>query len=113
VKPIHIELAEQADLIVIAPASADVIARLSLGLADDLLTSTVLASQAPLVIVPAMNDKMYEHPATQENIQRLKKRGADVVPPIVGDLICRDNAMGHMAENKTILGKVLSYFRRP
>ncbi len=112
VKPIHIELAKQADLIVIAPASADVIARLSLGLADDLLTCTVLASRAPLVIVPAMNDKMYEHPATQENIQRLKRRGADIIPPIVGDLICSDNAMGHVAENKTILEKVLSYFGR-
>src|SRR5688572_16314055 len=64
IKPVHIELAKAADLIVIAPASADIIARMSLGLADDVLSCTVLAAVSPVLVVPAMNDKMYENPAT-------------------------------------------------
>jgi len=73
-KPIHIALAQKSDLILIAPATADIIAKLSYGLADDVLSCTVLATEAPVVIVPAMNEKMYRNAATQENIARLKKR---------------------------------------
>ncbi len=101
-KPIHIELAKKSDVILIAPATADVIAKLSYGFAGDVLTCTVLATQAPVIIVPAMNDKMYSHPATQENIERLKKRGVIFVPPIEGHLVCSDQGMGHIADNATI-----------
>jgi phosphopantothenoylcysteine decarboxylase/phosphopantothenate--cysteine ligase len=105
-KPVHIELAKAADLIVIAPASADIIARISLGLADDVLSCTVLAATSPVIVVPAMNDKMYENPATQEHLGRLRKRGFTIVDPVVGDLVCSDNAMGHIASNDVILGHI-------
>ena len=106
VKPVHIELAKNSDLILIAPATADVIAKLAHGLADDVLTCTVLASRSPVVIVPAMNERMYENPFTQENIQRLQKAGMTFVPPIEGHLVCSDHGMGHLAENASILKAV-------
>ena len=107
-KPIHIELAKKSDLILIAPATADIIAKLSYGFADDVLSCTVLAAECPVVVVPAMNDKMYAHPATQENIERLKKRGVIFVPPIEGHLVCSDQGMGHIADNSKILKTVES-----
>jgi len=107
-KPIHIELAKQADVIAIAPASADVIARLSLGLADDILTCAVLATEAAIVIAPAMNGKMYSHPATREHVERLKGRGVVFVDPIVGELVCTGQAMGHIAEQSTIVAAILA-----
>ena len=106
-KPVHIELARAADCIVLSPASADLIARVSLGLADDLLSCTVLASGCPVVVVPAMNDKMYENAATQEHVGRLKKRGFDVIEPVEGRLVCTDFAMGHIASNEVILKRIL------
>ena len=105
-KPIHIELAKRSDLILIAPATADVIAKLSYGLADDVLTCAVLAFDGPVVVVPAMNEKMYAHEATQENISRLKKRGVVFVPPVEGHLVCSDQGMGHIASNAAILKAV-------
>ena len=102
-KPVHIELAKNADLILIAPASADILAKIAHGFAEDVLCCTVLASQAPLVIAPAMNEKMYFNRFTQENIERLKKHGAIFVPPIEGHLVCMDQGMGHLAENATIV----------
>ena len=106
VKPVHIELAKKSDLILIAPASADVIAKISHGLADDCLTCTVLASTAPLFIAPAMNEKMYENKFTQENIQRLKKNGAVFIDPVHGHLVCSDEGMGHIAPNESIVKAV-------
>lgn len=111
VKPVHIELAKQSDLILISPATADVIAKLSHGMADDVLTCTVLASTAPLVIAPAMNEKMYYHKFTQENLKRLKDNGATIVDPIQGHLVCSDQGMGHLAENKSILQAVETALR--
>lgn len=105
-KPIHIELAKKSDLILVAPASADMIAKLALGLADDVLSCTVLASEAPLVIAPAMNEKMFLKKITQENIEKLKKRGAVFVDPIQGHLVCMDQGMGHLAQNESILQAV-------
>ena len=101
-KPIHIELAKKSDLILIAPATADIIAKLSYGFADDVLSCTVLATEAPVIVVPAMNDKMYANAATQENIERLKKRGFIFVPPVEGHLVCSDHGMGHIADNAAI-----------
>lgn len=106
VKPVHIELAKRSDLILVAPASADAIAKLAYGFADDVLSCTALASEAPLVLVPAMNEKMYRHAATQENLKRLTGRGAVVVQPIEGHLVCSDRGFGHIAENATILKAV-------
>jgi phosphopantothenoylcysteine synthetase/decarboxylase len=106
IKPVHIELAKRSDLILVAPASADIIAKLAHGLADDVLACTVLASEAPLVIVPAMNEKMYFHKFTQENIEKLKINGAQIVPPIKGHLVCMDEGMGHIAGNKAIIQAV-------
>lgn len=106
VKPVHIELAKNSDLILIAPATADVIAKLAHGMADDVLTCTVLATGAPVVIVPAMNEKMYENLFTQENISRLKKAGMTIVPPVEGHLVCSDHGMGHLASNANILKAV-------
>lgn len=107
-KPIHIELAQKADLILVAPASADIIAKLAHGLADDVLACTVLASEASLVIVPAMNEKMYANKFTQENIKRLKENGAKIVPPVHGHLVCSGMGMGHIADNASILKVVRS-----
>ncbi len=106
IKPVHIELAKRSDLILISPATADVIAKLAHGFADDVLSCTILASTAPLVIAPAMNTKMYENKFTQENIKRLVSNGAVIVPPIHGHLVCSDEGVGHIAENKTILQTV-------
>ena len=106
VKPVHIELAKRSDLILVSPATADIIAKLSHGFADDVLSCTVLASEAPLVIVPAMNEKMFNHKFTQENIKRLQGNGAAIVSPIQGHLVCSDQGMGHIAENKSILKAV-------
>ena len=105
-KPIHIELAKKSDLILVAPASADIIAKLAHGLADDVLSCSVLASEAPLLVAPAMNEKMYFKKVTQENIEKLKKHGAIIVDPIRGHLVCMDRGMGHLAENKSILQAV-------
>ena len=110
-KPIHIELAKKSDLILVAPASADIIAKLACGLADDVLSCAVLASEAPLVIAPAMNEKMFYKKITQENIEKLKKRGAVFVEPIQGHLVCMDQGMGHLAETGTILQAVKNALR--
>jgi phosphopantothenoylcysteine synthetase/decarboxylase len=108
VKPVHIELAQESDVVLVAPASADILAKFSHGLADDVLSCTVLATEAPLVLVPAMNEKMYGNPFVQENLERLKKHGATVVPPIHGHMVCSGKGMGHIADNKTILEAVKS-----
>jgi len=82
----HVSLAERADVVVIAPATAHTIAKLALGLADDALTTTVLAAAAPLVVAPAMDAHMYDNPVTQENLDKLKRRGVTVVGPAKGRL---------------------------
>ena len=102
-KPEHIALSEFADTLVIAPATANTIAKLAHGIADNLLTATALACPAPLVIAPAMNDDMYDHPATRENIQTLKDRGAIFVDPEIGDLACGRDGRGRMAPPSKIL----------
>lgn len=98
----HIELARWADLIIIAPASANTIARLAHGQADDLLTTTVLASDAPLYLAPAMNSLMWRHLATQANIELLTSRGVKILGPAEGDQACGEQGMGRMLEAKQI-----------
>lgn len=92
----HIALADWAELLLIAPATAHTLARLRMGLADDLLGTTALACRAPLVIAPAMNSHMWDHPATQDNLACLIERGATVVGPLRGDLACGWTGMGKM-----------------
>ncbi len=109
----HIELAHRADLILVAPASANVIAKLAHGLADDMLTTTILASRAPKVIAPAMNTGMYENPATQENIAALQRYGMEVITPASGLLACNDVGIGKMPEPEDLLEFVLKYLACP
>ena len=97
-KPGHIELADRADLLLVAPASADSIARLANGFADDALGAVALATRAPLLIAPAMNGKMWEHPATRANTEMLKSRGAAFVGPAEGLLACGYEGTGRLAD---------------
>jgi phosphopantothenoylcysteine decarboxylase/phosphopantothenate--cysteine ligase len=99
----HIAVALRADLYLIAPATANFIAKAAHGIADDWLTTTLLATQAPLLIAPAMNTNMYQHPATQQNIATLKERGAVFVGPDSGRLACRTVGPGRLIDPMTIL----------
>ena len=103
----HIELAKQADLVLIAPATANTIGKLACGLADDLLSCIVLGTKAPILIVPAMNVEMYQNKIVQENCAKLKKHGVDFIDPIVGKLACGDFGAGHIADVDSIVKKVL------
>ena len=102
----HVALAESCDLIVVAPATADVIARIAQGRADDLLTTTVLASSSPKVIVPAMHPHMWLNPATQDNVTTLRARGFLVLEPDVGRLTGKDSGIGRFPETATILDAI-------
>ena len=93
----HIELARWADLLLIAPATADLIARLAAGRADDLLTTAALATPAPMLLAPAMNDKMWANPAVQANVQLLKSRGVEILEPGAGHLACGAVGAGRLA----------------
>jgi phosphopantothenoylcysteine decarboxylase/phosphopantothenate--cysteine ligase len=100
----HLELVANADVLLVAPASANTIAKLAQGLADNLLTSAALAARCPLVVAPAMNDAMYEHPATQANLARLRERGVRIVDPGVGALASKgEHGVGRLAEPVELL----------
>ena len=104
----HLAAADSADLIVIAPATADTIAKLAQGRADDLLTTTVLASDAPVLIVPAMHPNMWLNSATVQNIETLRSRGFSVLDPEVGRLSGRDFGVGRFPESSKIVSQVLN-----
>ena len=99
----HISLAKAADLILIAPATANVIAKLANGLADDMLTTTVLAARCKQLVAPAMNTAMLENPITQDNIATLKRYGFEIIPPASGLLACKDVGSGKLPEPETLL----------
>ena len=101
-KPEHISLAESADLVLVAPATANTIAKMRYGLADNLLTATLLATRAPVAIAPAMNTGMWESPVTQENIAALKARGVTVIDPVDGELACGVKGNGRMMDPERI-----------
>ncbi len=103
----HIALAEKADCVVIAPATANIIAKLSYGIADDMLTTTVLACTCPKILVPAMNTHMYENPVVQDNLERLRRYGWHILEPATGHLACGTSGKGKMPEPETILQHVL------
>ena len=102
----HVELAKRADLFMIAPATANVIARIAHGLADDMLTTTFLACQAPKLIVPAMNTRMYENPITQDNLRICRKYGMGIIEPAQGYLACGDVGAGKMPEPAELLDHI-------
>jgi phosphopantothenoylcysteine decarboxylase len=95
-QPAHISLADRADLVVVAPATAHLLAQLAHGLAPDLLTSLLLATPAPVIVAPAMNGKMWHHPATQDNVALLKKRGVEFIGPEEGLLACGYEGLGRL-----------------
>lgn len=108
----HIELAEAADILLVAPATADTLARLAHGMANDMLAAVALATTAPLVLVPAMEHHMYEHPATQANLRLLAERGATIVPPEIGHLASGMVGAGRFPETATILAHVRAVLGR-
>ena len=102
-QPGHISLAALADVVVVAPATANIIAKMAHGIADDILSSILLATRAPIVVAPAMNAGMYENAATQANLETLRSRGVNVVEPASGELACGTSGMGRLAELSDIL----------
>ncbi len=104
----HVALAKKADLIIVAPATANIIAKLAHGLADDMLTTTILASKAPKLIAPAMNTGMYENPVTQDNLALLRRYGMKIISPASGRLACGDIGAGKMEEPEVIFEHILS-----
>src|ERR1700688_202821 len=103
----HIAVAQRIDLLVVAPATANTIAKMAQGIATDFLTTLYLATTAPVVVAPAMNVNMWEHSATQANLEVLKKRGVTIVPPGAGYLACGMTGAGRLAENETIVAATL------
>lgn len=106
----HIDLSRQADLILIAPASADFLARIANGLADDLLATMVLARTCPLLVAPAMNLQMWENPATRRNVSRLAEDGVKIIGPASGEQACGEVGAGRMLEPEEIVEEVLAFF---
>ena len=109
----HISLAHRTDLVLIAPATANVCAKLAHGLADDMLTTTVLACSCPKLIAPAMNTGMFENPVTQDNLKQLQKYGWEVIAPASGRLACGDVGAGKLPEPETLLQHVLRRLALP
>ena len=106
----HIALAKLADLVLVAPATAHVLAKAAHGLADDMLSTTLLATRAPVFFAPAMNTNMYENVATQENLQTLRKRGCHIIEPDSGHLACGTSGKGRLPEPAAIVAEVVRYF---
>ncbi|MCR4707600.1 MAG: bifunctional phosphopantothenoylcysteine decarboxylase/phosphopantothenate--cysteine ligase CoaBC [Clostridiales bacterium] len=103
----HVALAKRADIFLIAPATANVLAKMAAGIADDMLTTTVLATEAPILVAPAMNTGMYKNAATQDNCVLLKKRGVHFVAPVSGHLACGDEGEGKLASPEAIAKEAL------
>jgi phosphopantothenoylcysteine decarboxylase/phosphopantothenate--cysteine ligase len=108
----HIASARGLDLFLVAPATADILARMAHGLADDFLSTFHLAVTAPILLAPAMNVWMWEHPATQANLELLRRRGARVIDPGVGELACGDEGIGRMAEPDLIVAEALRLLKK-
>ncbi len=103
----HVSLAREADLVIVAPATANILAKMAHGIADDILSTTLLATTAPVLVAPAMNDRMFRHPATQSNIRELRRRGVRVTGPASGSLACGEEGEGRMAEPEEIVEEAL------
>jgi len=109
----HVAVAEWAELVLVAPASADLLARVRAGRADDLLTATILATEAPVVLAPAMHTQMWLNPATRDNVSVLRGRGLTVIEPDSGPLTGKDSGVGRMPEPEQIVSRVLAVLRQP
>ena len=105
-KPEHIALADWPDLVLVAPATANTLAKMRYGLADNLVTATLLATRARIAVAPAMNTGMWESPVTQENIAELKRRGVTVIEPVDGELACGVKGNGRMMDPEKIFAAV-------
>jgi phosphopantothenoylcysteine decarboxylase/phosphopantothenate--cysteine ligase len=103
---LHVRLAREADAAVVAPATANILAKLALGIADDLLTSALLEFRGPMVVAPAMHSGMHDHPATQDNLRKLRERLVVVVGPVEGPLAAGDEGMGRMAEPEDVVASL-------
>lgn len=108
----HISLANWADVFVVAPATANILAKMANGIADDLLSTTLLAAQAPIIVCPAMNTGMYQNPITQENIAKLEAHGVTVMPPAVGYLACGVSGPGRLPEPQQIVEFIDDFFAK-
>jgi phosphopantothenoylcysteine decarboxylase/phosphopantothenate--cysteine ligase len=108
----HIRLSREADIVLVAPATADIMAKMAVGIADDLATTTLMATDKPVMIAPSMNVMMWTHPATQANLETLKARGVTVVGPGVGDLACGEVGDGRLAEVPDIIAALNRLFQK-
>ncbi len=108
----HIELSRQADLVLVAPATADILAKMAAGLADDLATTALLATDKPVLVAPAMNVRMWQHPATRDNLEALQRRGVTVIGPEEGDMACGEFGLGRMSEPEAIARAVEKFYHR-
>ncbi|MFH2138911.1 MAG: flavoprotein [Candidatus Omnitrophota bacterium] len=104
--PCHISLAERADLVVVVPATANIIAKLAAGICDDIITCVITATKAKTVICPAMNDNMYKHPATQANLKKIREFGYKIIEPVKGKLACGTYGIGHIAPVEAIISGI-------
>lgn len=109
----HIALAAKADLVIVAPATANIIAKMAYGIADDMLSTTLLACTCPVLVSPAMNTKMYEHPATQANLDVLRERGVKIIEPASGRLACGDEGKGKLPEPAFLVDCILTEIACP
>ena len=109
----HIALAKKADLVIVAPATANIIAKMAYGIADDMLSTTLLACTCPVLVSPAMNTKMYEHPATQANLAVLRQRGVKIIEPSSGLLACGDEGKGKLPEPAVLVDHILAEIACP
>ncbi|MFZ4120032.1 MAG: bifunctional phosphopantothenoylcysteine decarboxylase/phosphopantothenate--cysteine ligase CoaBC [Caulobacterales bacterium] len=108
----HIQLSRSADLVVVAPATADLMAKAANGLANDLATTTLLATDKPVLMAPAMNVRMWSHPATQRNLAQLRTDGIQIVSPTEGPMACGEFGVGRMAEPETIAQAILAFYEK-
>ena len=109
----HISLAKKADLVIVAPATANMIAKMACGIADDMLSTTLLACTCPVLVSPAMNTRMYEHPATRANLAVLKERGVKIIEPSSGHLACGDEGKGKLPEPAFLVDCILTEIACP
>ncbi len=108
----HIRLSRDADLVVVAPASANLIAQMAHGLAEDLASTTLLATNRPVMVCPAMNPMMWQHAATQTNLDTLRERNIQIVKPAEGDMACGETGMGRLPEADDILNEIIEHFQK-
>ena len=109
----HIQLSRVADVVLVAPASADILAKMAAGIADDLATTALLATNKPVIVAPAMNHKMWSHAATQRNVAQLLKDGVHLIAPTAGDMACGEFGIGRMAEPAAIVDALASLHQTP